>query len=457
MIWAVLGAIAAFSALWLIWPFLRATVVETGSGDAAVSIYADQIGEVSRDRDRGLISAGEADAALKEIEWRRARAARSMSSALAISNRSVPAAALAGAAVLAVAIGGYHLTGTPGATDRPLAERTQEQLAQRAAAGDITARIQLLIERTESEPESFEAWWVLARSHASVGDHAASAEAYRRAVLLRGDDPGVLSAYAEAMTLANGNKVPEGAEIIFSQVAKDNADPRAFYYLALARAQRQDFEGALDDWTALARSSDANAPWMPLVRRDIVNMARFLKRDVTAYLPDATAAEIATASGQAPVAHDTDALRARIAEDAMDYDAWIALAEAEAGAGDMDAAAETLAEARRTFQSAPFLLQKIAETERALGLDLVAPERGPTAEDIAGAAAMSEADRDQMIRGMVAGLAARLEDEPNDPEGWAMLIRSYTVLGDAEAADTALARAAELLGGTAEIEALLAR
>ena len=457
MIWAILGGIATLAALWLIWPFLRATVMETGAGDAAVSIYADQIGEVSRDRERGLISPGEAKAALKEIEWRRARAVRSMSSALAVSHRSIPAAAVAGALALAVALGGYFATGAPDATDRPLAGRTQEQLAQRAAAGDITARIQLLIERTEAEPESFEAWWMLARSHASVGDHAASAEAYRRAVLLRGDDAGVLSAYAEAMTLANGNKVPEGAEIIFSQVARENADPRAFYYLALARAQRQDFEGALEDWTALARSSDPDAPWMPLVRRDIVNMARFLKRDVAAYLPDASAAEIAAASGQVPETHDADALRARIAKDQMDYEAWITLAQAEAGAGDTDAAAATLAKARQTFRSAPFLLQRIAETERALGLDLVAPVRGPTADDIAGAASMPEADRDQMIRGMVAGLAARLEEEPNNPDGWAMLIRSYGVLGDSEAADAALARAEELLGGTAEIEALLAR
>lgn len=457
MIWGIFGVIAALSVLWLIWPFLRATVIETGAGDAAVSIYADQIGEVSRDHDRGLISAEEATAALKEIEFRRSRAARSMSAALAVSHRSVPAATVAGALALAVALGGYLYTGTPQANDRPLAERTQEQLAQRAAAGDITARIQLMIERTVAEPESFEAWWLLARSHASVGDHAASAEAYRRAVLLRGDDPGVLSAYAEAMTLANGNKVPEGAEIIFSQVVRDSADPRAFYYLALARAQRQDFEGALADWTALARSSDLDAPWMPLVRRDIVNMARFLKRDVAQYLPDATETEVAVASGQAPQAHDTDVLLARIAEDEMDYEAWIALARAEAGAGDTDAAADTLAEARRTFQSAPFLLQKIAETERALGLDLVAPVRGPTAEDVAGAASMTETDRDQMIRGMVAGLAARLEDQPNNPEGWAMLIRSYGVLGDTDAADAALSRAEELLGGTAEIEALLAR
>lgn len=54
------------------------------------------------------------------------------------------------------------------------------------------------------------------------------------------------------------------------------------------------------------------------------------------------------------------------------------------------------------------------------------------------------AANDPMIRGMVASLAARLEQSPDDPEGWARLIRSYRVLGDTRAADAALVRARRL-------------
>lgn len=48
------------------------------------------------------------------------------------------------------------------------------------------------------------------------------------------------------------------------------------------------------------------------------------------------------------------------------------------------------------------------------------------------------------IAAMVAGLAARLRDNPNDPQGWQRLIRAYVVLGDQKKAQTALmdARAA---------------
>jgi cytochrome c-type biogenesis protein CcmH len=46
-----------------------------------------------------------------------------------------------------------------------------------------------------------------------------------------------------------------------------------------------------------------------------------------------------------------------------------------------------------------------------------------------------------MIRGMVEGLAVRLEQSPRDAEGWIKLIRSRVVLGEADQAKQALDRA----------------
>ena len=46
-----------------------------------------------------------------------------------------------------------------------------------------------------------------------------------------------------------------------------------------------------------------------------------------------------------------------------------------------------------------------------------------------------------MIEGMVSGLAARLESEPADPQGWERLLRAYMVLGRKDEASAALARA----------------
>ena len=59
--------------------------------------------------------------------------------------------------------------------------------------------------------------------------------------------------------------------------------------------------------------------------------------------------------------------------------------------------------------------------------------------DVDAAANMPPADRLAMIEGMVAQLAERLEGAPDDPEGWARLVRSYMVLGRDQDAKAALA------------------
>jgi cytochrome c-type biogenesis protein CcmH len=70
---------------------------------------------------------------------------------------------------------------------------------------------------------------------------------------------------------------------------------------------------------------------------------------------------------------------------------------------------------------------------------------GPSAQDIAAAANMSEQDRGQMIRGMVAQLADRLKQNGDDVEGWQRLLRAYMVLGERDKAHAAAADARRAL------------
>ncbi|MCV0425362.1 MAG: c-type cytochrome biogenesis protein CcmI [Roseibium sp.] len=83
--------------------------------------------------------------------------------------------------------------------------------------------------------------------------------------------------------------------------------------------------------------------------------------------------------------------------------------------------------------------QQLAELNG--GSPLVAALGGPSTEDIAAAQDMDAADRQQMISGMVSGLAERLEADGGSPEEWNRLIRAYMVLGEKQKAETALADA----------------
>lgn len=69
---------------------------------------------------------------------------------------------------------------------------------------------------------------------------------------------------------------------------------------------------------------------------------------------------------------------------------------------------------------------------------------GPSQDDIAAAQEMSEEDRAAFIVSMVDRLATRLEDEPNDLDGWLRLANAYSVLGNQEEAVTAFETAVRL-------------
>jgi cytochrome c-type biogenesis protein CcmH len=82
---------------------------------------------------------------------------------------------------------------------------------------------------------------------------------------------------------------------------------------------------------------------------------------------------------------------------------------------------------------------------RALGATAapVAPRLAP--EDAEAIEQMSDEEREGMIRSMVERLAARLEESPDDREGWLRLARAYEVLGETQKAGEARARAEALV------------
>lgn len=78
----------------------------------------------------------------------------------------------------------------------------------------------------------------------------------------------------------------------------------------------------------------------------------------------------------------------------------------------------------------------------------LAAVRGPSVEDIANAADLSDADRDGMIRSMVAGLSDRLATTGGPAAEWARLIRAHGVLGETQAATEFWLEASEMFAGS---------
>lgn len=81
------------------------------------------------------------------------------------------------------------------------------------------------------------------------------------------------------------------------------------------------------------------------------------------------------------------------------------------------------------------------------------PAPGPSAENMAAAQAMSPAERQAMIEGMVGRLAERLKAAPGDVEGWVRLAQAYEVLGRFQPAAAAWSKAAALRPGDPDLAA----
>jgi cytochrome c-type biogenesis protein CcmH len=73
------------------------------------------------------------------------------------------------------------------------------------------------------------------------------------------------------------------------------------------------------------------------------------------------------------------------------------------------------------------------------------PGRSPTADDVAATNAMTDAERAEMVQGMVSRLADRLQHDGSDVEGWLRLVRAYVVLGERDKANAAAADARRAL------------
>lgn len=94
--------------------------------------------------------------------------------------------------------------------------------------------------------------------------------------------------------------------------------------------------------------------------------------------------------------------------------------------------------------------EAIAEAGRRIAAAENPTTPGPSAGEVDAAASMSQEDRSAMIEQMVAGLDAKLRQNPRDPEGWMRLVRSYVVLGKTDQAREALGRGLQALDGSSE-------
>lgn len=221
------------------------------------------------------------------------------------------------------------------------------------------------------------------------------------------------------------------AAVLAGVAVRRPGDPQVFAYLGQARMAAGDYGAAATAFDHAARLAPTDADYPQ-------QAGEALLRGAQGKVPPEARAAFREALRRDPknAAARYQLARARIA----DGDLAGGVAQWRALAADLPAAdprrAELLAQADRALGDGGLPTREVAAPKPAAG--------GPSADQVAAAAATAppgQPEQAAFVRAMVAARAARLRANPDDPAGWALLVRSYGVLGDAAAQAQALHQA----------------
>jgi cytochrome c-type biogenesis protein CcmH len=176
------------------------------------------------------------------------------------------------ALVPAVSLPLYLLAGSPDLPGRPIMFTDLQELETRQAALLIQRPLETLMKR---DPGNVGAMVRMAEIYGRLGHYPEAIRLMQRATLLaqRQNEP-MARIYAESLgrlqVRANHGVVGTDAlgSFALARSMKD-ADPIARYYQALAKAQKGDIQGAIDDWNILLSQGAALSYWKKHVREAI--------------------------------------------------------------------------------------------------------------------------------------------------------------------------------------------
>jgi cytochrome c-type biogenesis protein CcmH len=347
-LWILLTLMTAAAVAAVLWPLSRHSQIE-GISDPDTQFYRDQIAEIDRDRDRGLLSEAEAETAKAEAARRLLRAAPRGENRTAPlgepalrRRRAVSALALSIVPLLALAVygayGSPHLAAKPQSVQRP-ADPGQLDFAT------ALARIE---SHLAQHPDDGRGWEVVAPVYMRLGRAEDAAKAYEAALRLIGPNAERLASYGEALVAVQDGIVPAEARAAFEKALDlDQSHPKARFYLAQAAEQDGHKDKARAEYNALLASSPAEAPWVPAVREQIARL-------------DGAASP---AGGPPPdreaILGMVQGLADRLDAQGGTADEWTRLLRSYAVLGQTDKAKDTLSKARKALAGNQSAVQQV--------------------------------------------------------------------------------------------------
>ena len=382
-LWTIFGIIVVITVVIIILPVIKMNENTPARKDFDQMVYRDQLAELNKDLERGLLSENELEAARTEVSRRILKSENEKPEEVVpkSQNLKILITSIVAVSIPLVSMNIYLIIGNPNLENQPFAIKSDlQKISQNNRTNnsektlDLEASINNLKIRLRENKNDLEGWILLGRSYLVTQKPNLAIEAFKKALELDPKNIEINAFIGEAIVFSANGKVTEEAKQAFQHaLSDDNINPASLYYLALFEAQNGNLKKAFDQWVSLAAITPPDAPWYPMLRRQIVDTSKTLGINLDKF----------------NVSKSTD--------------------------NNLNATS--------------------------------IKEKGPTKEDIEAAKNMSEKDRSDMIRGMVEGLANRLKENPNDVSGWEKLIRAYRVLGETQKAKQAEQELKKVLSG----------
>lgn len=404
MFWIICAALAVTVGLAILAPFLRDTTAAAEPAAAYdLRVYRDQLREVERDLDRGVISPQDAERLRIEI----GRKVIEADAKLQAGSQSTagPARIWALAALALTLIGAftlYHRIGAPTLPDAPIAARiaaAETRYANRPSQAEAEAAapkpsqpatpdpayrelIDKLRAAMTERPDDQQGLQLLAEHESRLGNFVAAKEAQAHLVSLKGDTATAEdhARLAALMVEAAGGLITREAEVELAAALKlDPADAQARYMAGLLQIQNGRPDRAFPIWANLLSQGPADAPWNAPIRALILDLAWFADEPnytppEASTLPGPDADAVAAAGDLTPqqrqdmIGAMVEGLEQRLATQGGTPDEWARLISSLTVLGRVDHARNIWHEAQTRFATVPEALTAVNDAAQKAGL-----------------------------------------------------------------------------------------
>ena len=383
ILWCIFALMTAAAIFAVVWPLGRKPSKPGGGSDLVV--YKDQLQEIDRDREAGLIGEAEAETARLEVS-RRLLAAADTQPPSAPLKPSQPMLRHRRAAVIAtliilplgppslyLALGSPNLPGQSAfARDKP--PHGLESIA--ALVGQVEAHL-------AQDPKDGRGWELLAPVYLRLGRFDDAVEARRKALALNGETAERRADLGEALADAADGVVTARAKSEFERaVALDPHEAKARYFLGLAAEQDGNVDEAKAIWHSIIAEAPPDAPYVEFVGQALARVGGKSdsppgRSNVVAAAPEAgpTAKDV-EAAGNMTAGERGDMIRGmvgrlayRLHQDGTDVDGWLRLVRAYVVLGEVDKAKGAVDDAKRALADRPDAIKRIDDLVKGLGLE----------------------------------------------------------------------------------------